>query len=337
MLANSDTQVSNSFIRPPEFVGATSAATSNTLTVSGSPFTANQFIYAAGSQPKTYYVLIGPHSSTNPKQGLMYQITGNTTNTLTLNTNGDDVSGIAATTQILVIPYHTLNSMFPASDLNVSYVASPNQFARQTQVIIPNYSGTGINLSSAATYYYLNNAWRKFGDSTAVDHGDDLLPMGQPPGVAMPSAAANAVAGHMTIRNAGTATTLTTLGSVLTKVTTIPLFTRTSGQQDNFVSIIRPLDVSLNNLGLITSGAFQTSPSQFNRVDQLLVFDPTQASQNKSASKTYFYMSGAWRLFGDPGLPDRGSDLISAGAGFVIRKGATATGAPVFWMNAPTY
>lgn len=321
MPANSDTVVSVPFTRPPEFIGATTGATANTLTVSGTPWTTNQFVYVAGSQPKTYFVLIGPNASTNPKEGRVYQITSNTTNQLTVINGGDDISGVAASTQILVIPYNTLNSVFPASDVNVSFIASASQFSRQTQLLIPNYSGSGINLSASATYYYLNNAWRKFGNPTTEDHGDDALPN----------------AGFITVRNAGSGTTLTTLGSVLTKKATIPLFTRTNTPQDNFVSVIRPVDVKLNDLGLITSGAFLSSPSQFNRIDNLLVFDPTQVGQNKSASATYFYMSGAWRKFGEAGLPDRGNDVIPAGSGFVIRKGATVDGAPVYWQNSPTY
>ena len=147
MLASSDTAVSLPFTRPPEFVGATTAATANTLTVSGSPWTANQFVYqSTPSQHNTYFVLIGPHSSTNPKEGRMYQITGNTTNQLTVNNGGDDISTVAATTQILVIPYHTMNSVFPASDANVSFVPSTNfLLGRKTTVLIPNYSATGIN------------------------------------------------------------------------------------------------------------------------------------------------------------------------------------------------
>ncbi len=319
--ANADTYTSVPFTRPPEFIGAVSSVSGNTITVSGSPFTANQFVYVAGSQPKTYYVLIGPNSSTNPKEGLSYQVTGNGTNTITVNLNGDTISSVAANTQILVIPYHTLGSLFPASDANVSFIPSTSQFARQTQILIPNYSAAGINGSAAITYYYLNNAWRQFGRPTTEDHTDDAMVNG----------------GYFLVRNAGTGTTFTALGSVLTKKFTLQLFTRTDSQQDNFVSVIRPIDVKLNDLGLITSGAFLSSPSAFNRIDQLLVFDNSQSAQNKSASATYFYYNSAWRKFGESGLPDRGNDVIPAGTGFVIRKGATATGAAVLWQNAPTY
>ncbi len=160
MLANSDTAVSVPFTRPPEFVGATTAATANTLTVSGSPWTANQFVYlSTPSQHNTYFVLIGPHSSTNPKEGRMYQITGNTTNQLTVNNGGDDISTVAATTQILVIPYHTLNSVFPASDANVSLRSfdqlcfGPQDYSSHSE-LQRDWNQPG----AAATYAYID--WR---------------------------------------------------------------------------------------------------------------------------------------------------------------------------------
>lgn len=321
-LANSDTYTSAPFTRPPEFVGASASATTNTLTVSGSPWTANQFVYVAGTQPKTYYVLIGSHASTNPKEGNFYQITGNTTNALTVNANGDDLSSIAANTQILVIPYHSLSSIFPAADAGVSFIVSPSQFNRQTEVLIPNYSGTGINLPPSITYYYLSGAgWRQFGRPTTEDHSDDAMVNG----------------GYFILRNKATATTLTSLGSVLTKNLTLPLFTRTTTKQDNFVALVRPIDVKLTDLGLITSGAFVPSTSQFNRVDELFVFDNTQVAINKTPSATYYYLNSAWRKFGQPATTDFGTDTIPAGAGFIIRKGVTADGAPSLWKNTPTY
>ena len=316
-LANSDTFVSVPFTRPPEFVGAIQSVSGNTLTVAGSPWTANQFVYAAGSQPKTYFALIG----SNAKEGSYYTVTSNGTNTLTVDLEGEDISTVESGTQVLVVPYATLASVFPASDANVSFVPSPNQFNRQTQILIPNYNGTGINLSTSATYYFLNGAWRKFGRPATESYNDDAFVNN----------------GYFVVRNAGTATSLATPGNVLMKKTTVPLLTRTNTQQDNFVSVIRPVDVKLNDLGLISSGAFAASPNAFNRVDQLFVFDNSVTGLNKSASATYYYFNGAWRKFGQASTIDAGNDVIPAGSGFIIRKGATATGATVFWQNAPTY
>jgi uncharacterized protein (TIGR02597 family) len=325
--ANADTLLGVPFTRLPEFTGAVQSVSGNTITVSGSPgWTGNQFVYnpaASPAQHNTYFVLIGPHASTNPNEGRIYTVTANGSNTLTVTLNGDSISGVQANTQILVVPYHTLATLFPATDANVSFIASPSQFNRQTQILIPNFAAAGINQSTGATYFYLNGAWRKFGQPTTDDHGDDVL---------LPT-------GYFTLRNAGTGTNLTALGAVLVKKEAIPLATLTSGPQDNAVSIIRPVNVTLDNLGLITSGAFASSPSQFNRIDQLFVFDNAASGINKSASGTYYYANGHWRKFGQDPTADFGPDVIAAGTGFVIRKGATVDGATQFWVNdhSPTY
>lgn len=317
-LANSDTYVGVPFTRPPDFVGAIQGVSGNTITVSGNPWTANQFV--GGAQPK-FFVLIGPHSSTNPKEGNNYSITGNGTNTLTLDLEGESIAAVQPQTQILVIAYPTLISVFPAADANVSFVPSASAFNRQTEILVPNYGGTGVNLSSAATYFFFNGAWRKFGQPNTTSFNDDPF----------------VNSGYFVVRNKGTQSKLTTLGSVLTKKATVPLLTRQAGSQDNFVSLIRPVDVKLNDLGLITSGAFTTSPSQFNRVDELFVFNNAAAQVNKSASATYYYRNNAWRKFGADANADFGNDTIPTGAGFIIRKGATVDGATKFWQNSPTY
>ena len=62
----------------------------------------NQFVYVAGSQPKTYFVLIGSGETSNPKEGHTSPITGNDSNSLTVDTSGDSPSGITANTQVMV-------------------------------------------------------------------------------------------------------------------------------------------------------------------------------------------------------------------------------------------
>lgn len=320
-LANSDTYVSVPLTRPPEFVGAIKSIAGNTITVSGSPWTSDQFVYAAGSQPKTYFVLIGSHASSNPKEGNYYTVTANGTNTLTVDPEGEDLSAIQAQTQIFVAPYATLGSVFPASDADVSFIPSPSAFNRQTQILIPDYNGTGINLSARATYYFLNDAWRKVGRPSTENYNDDPF----------------VSSGYLIVRNAGTGTQLATAGSVLMKKSSIPLVTRTTGPQDNFVSVVRPVDVALDDLGLITSGAFTASQDSSSRADQLIVFNNSVAGINKSASAIYYYLDSAWRKVNESASTDFGSDLLPAGSGFLIRKAATEDGATVVWKNAPTY
>ncbi|MEP6698517.1 MAG: TIGR02597 family protein [Verrucomicrobiota bacterium] len=174
------------------------------------------------------------------------------------------------------------------------------------------------------TYFFSNNVdgttgnvgWRLVGDNT-TNHGDDAL---------LPDS-------YFVVRNQNGAPTLplVSLGSVLLKKLTVPLLTSTSSAQDNPVSIVRPLDVTLNATGLnLTDGSFVAN-------DQLLLFDNTQVGFDKSPSAIYYQDSsvanGRWRLVGD-NLTDHGGDLIAMGTGFIIRKATTASGQPAFWTNS---
>ena len=120
-LAKSDTYVSIPFTRPSEFVGTVRSAGGNTITINGTPgWSNNQFVYVPSSQPKHYYVLIGNGGTINPKEGHIYQVTGNGPNTLSVDATSDSLTGIVVNTQVTVIPYWTLATIFPASDAGVS-------------------------------------------------------------------------------------------------------------------------------------------------------------------------------------------------------------------------
>src|SRR2546423_11413617 len=58
--ANSDTLINPPFTRPAEYIGAITSASASTITVSGTPWTPNQFVYVQGAQSQHYYALIGP-------------------------------------------------------------------------------------------------------------------------------------------------------------------------------------------------------------------------------------------------------------------------------------
>src|SRR5438067_139519 len=94
-LSQSDTYVGIPFTRPAEFNGAIQAISSNpanTLTVNSMPgWGSNQFVYAAGTQSNHYYVLLGSGGNFNPKEGHMFPVTGNGSNTLTVDTTIEDL------------------------------------------------------------------------------------------------------------------------------------------------------------------------------------------------------------------------------------------------------
>jgi uncharacterized protein (TIGR02597 family) len=332
-LSNSDTMLSIPFTRPPEATASIQAASGYLITVSGTPgWSANQFVYVAGIQPKTYYALIGA-SSDSPKEGHIYRITGNDSNTLIVDTTADNLKGITAATPITIIPYWTPATLFPAAAANVSFTPTGSTAIYKTQIVVPNNASPG----TVTTYFFSNNVdgtasnlgWRAVGNKT-TDRGDDPL---------VPNS-------HFTVRNLNSAPTLPlkSLGRVLTTSVVTPLQTSVSGPRDNAVSMVRPVPVTLNQTGLNPiDGSFVATPiserlTRYPVKDQLLVFDKSQAGFDKQPSAIYYYAANpaGWRMAGD-GQVDHGEDVIPAGSGLVIRKAATADGATVFWTNAPAY
>lgn len=313
LLGNSDTFVSIPFVRPYSSAGLVSSVSANVVDVTGAPAWApNQWVYGPGTQTNTYFLFF----ASGAKEGRYFTITGNTGNSVTLDLEGDTLSSVAILDRVTVIPYWTLGSVFPGGE---GIFSSPTPGSRTTEILIPDFSGAGINRSTARTYYFWNSAWRQVGSGAAVKNDDVLLPDGF----------------FIVRHNSSASTTLTTHGSLVAERWRLPLNIRASGKQDNIVALPRPVSVSLNDSGLIESGAFATSPSPGNRVDELLVFNNALAQKNKSAAGTYYHWNGGWRKVGS-GSSDVGADLVfTPGMGVLIRKGA-GPGLPL-WVNAPNY
>jgi uncharacterized protein (TIGR02597 family) len=252
------------------------------------------------------------------------------------------LSGITANTQVLVIPYWTPATVFPATDANVSFTATTSTASYKTQILVPNKAAAGTNLPYLPAYFFSNNVdgtssnvgWRVV-DNNTTDRGDDVL---------LPD-------NYFVVRNVNSAPTLplTSVGSVLTKKLAVPLVTSASQLQDNAVAMIRPVDVTLSATGLSPAdGSFVATQTPQNIVnmkrpamDQLLLFDNLQVAINKQPAKIYYYLStigkaNGWKLSGD-GFTNHDNALIPAGSAIVIRKAKTAAAQTVFWTNAPTY
>jgi uncharacterized protein (TIGR02597 family) len=294
------------------------------VTVSGSPdWELDQFVAEGGTEQQAYYVLIGRHlSASSPKEGSDYAITANGPNTLQLDTNGEDISNIAVGTKVSVFPHWTLDSLFPASRAGISFTPSESTFARKTEVFIPDFQATGINAAPAEGFFFFDGGWRRIGRPITENHGGTIL---------LPS-------GYFIVRNkpAATGGVLTATGRVPGTKIRVPLATQASGNQDNPLSFLRPVPVTLNQSGLVTSGAFASSDSTFNRRDELFVYGRTTGF-NPAASATYFFHNNGWRKVGQPITEDFGDDLIDVGSGFIVRKAATAGGVTHFWTHDKTY
>ena len=272
---SSDTFVSIPFNRPAAFVGTVSSVSGGVVTISGTPgFTTNQFVYSGSTQPNSYFALLTSGSSTNPKDGSIYPISANDAQTVTLGLNGDSITNVPAGAQITIVPQWTLASAFPATDAGNSFTATTSLRSIATSILIPDYSGTGINLAPSVAYYFYQGKWVQAGTDPSIDRGANVLP----------------THGYFVVRNPVNfpTTKFTVAGTVPMKRHMFPLATLAAGSQDNPVSLTRPVDVTLNNSGLIQSGAFTPTVSLRSRADTLLVYDNSQTGINRAT------MLGAW-------------------------------------------
>ncbi|MDB6058276.1 MAG: Endoglucanase [Verrucomicrobiales bacterium] len=318
LLGNSDSYVSLPFVRPPSASATVASVVGNTITVTiqyPTSWTSNQFVYAAGAQSNNFYILF----TTGNAQGPVFPITANGTNSVTVDTSNNSLSTVAVGDLFVIEPYWTLNSVFPnGAGVNVS----PTVGNRNTEVLIPDYTSSGINLSASKVYFFNAGIWKQVGQGS-VDHGNDVLPMNLC---------------FIVRHNVATNTTLLPVGvadASSWKITLRAPDGSAGDKQDNFVSLTRPTGVSLDASGLITSGAFATSPLPGSRTDELLIFDNSVAAKNKSSSAVYYYWNNAWRRVGF-GSAIVGSDTVfNPGSGVIVRRGTNSV-SPA-WINSSPY
>lgn len=311
LLGNSDTLVSLPFVRPPTASATVASATGNNITTS-STWTPRQFVYAAGVQTNTYYARF----LTGASAGKIFPIVTNTSTTLVVTSPYGSPASTAPGDQFSIEPYWTLATVFPnGAGVNVS----PTTGNRNTEILVPDSSSAGINLSATVIYYFNSSIWKQVGKGNS-NFNDDILP---------PNA-------HFIVRhNVATNTTLTLSGLVVSAPLAVSLRTSSTNRQDNAVGLIRPVAVTLDASQLVSSGAFAASPQPGTRTDELLTFDNTVAQKNKSSSAIYYYWSGAWRRVGSGSLDLGATPVFTPGTGILIRKSTNSV--PSIWLTTPTW
>jgi len=315
--AGSDTILSVPFHQSPAFVAPLSAAPSisgSTATLdfsaTGVSWTANQF---AGS----YYVRF----TAGTKIGSYYTVTANTSNTLTIALNGDTLSAVASGDGVKLIAYWTLDTLFPpATQTTVVASAGTLGFQRKTELLFPDLLSQGINLAPNRKFYLNGTTWTSATGTPAA--GSTII---------LPDS-------YFILRHPSTvsATTFSPAGTVEISQVVSPLFTQTSGQQDNFVALTRPVPVALKDSGLASSFVASAGNLGFQRRDELLVFDNTIIGINKAPSAKYYMVGTSW--INASGATNADNDLVfQPGTGVIVRKYQNASSTTAFWQNTPTY
>lgn len=345
-LANTDTNLTIPFTRPAAFVGAATsganaANNTGTITFSGTPFTASAYKYVQGTQATHYYAYV----TGGTKEGAIYDIADNTANSLTINTNGDSINTLASGTQVRIIPHWTLATAFTVGQ---SVIGATTFVNAPTQILVPDQATAGTDLVAAATYFYYSGTaaggpgWRRLGGTFSAIYDDTVL-YPETYFVLRNNTASNLsfvpVGSVSTLSAAVTSSSAQTVGvNVATVLNTLAANT----DQDNAIGLPVAVDTTLDGSNLYQSGAFTGQSVFFGGTgDQLLVYDNTASGTDKAASKTYFYYNGSaaggagWRQLGEPFTALHNTDVLKAGAGFIVRKRGTATPTSVVWNYRP--
>ena len=275
----------------------------------------------------------------SPYEGRFYPVTANDASTVTVNLGNDNLTALAAGTQVSIIPYWTLSTIFPDGDANVSYTPTTGR-AFSTEIYVPTYASTNPNVTSGTTlapasiYYYAKTAsqtgWRLSSDPS-TNHDNDYL---QPDG-------------YFTVHNTNGAPTLpiTFLGNVVTQPLAVSLISHASKAQDNPLGLARPVDLTVGTLGLVagtaSTSAFRSTTGRA-IADELYVYNNNNVTKyTKAPSAIYYYSQTAtqtgWRLSSDPST-DRSNDPIPATCALIVHKVAYGTADQVTELvNEPNY
>lgn len=343
-LGNSDTRFSTPLQRAAVYQGVVQSVNGNVITVQGLPgWSSNQFLYVSGTQSNTYYVT----PTSGNKKGMFYTITANSadsgtanTTTLTVDTAGDtldNVSGIITGDSLSIIPYWTLDTVFPGQ-VGITSTTSVSGAGSMTRIFIPDASSAGVDLAATTSYYYYSGTgfggagWRRSGGGLTNKKNDDIL---------SPDS-------YVIIRQDGVASTaaITVAGGVPSSSRSYIIGTLAPNtDQDNAIAIDIPIPLTLTQSNLFESGAFVGTTSISGATgDKLLVFDDTTAAIDKAAVKSYYYYTGTgfggagWRLQGGGLTTIRNNDVVfQPGSGYNIRKQGTSSATSVVWTVPLTY
>jgi uncharacterized protein (TIGR02597 family) len=299
--ATTDTPISPVFARDTIWRSTVSSVSGATITVSGTP---NWTAGALAPGANTYYVRL----TSGALKGQFLTITGNATGSVTVDNAGLNLASLTAGDALEIAPYWTLGTLYPAGDAGTKFIASSSTLVRQTELLFFDASTSGINRAPSSTYYFYNGAWRKFGADVTVSFDSTII---------YPD-------NYFIQRNKASATTVVLTGRVMPAFIGTILEGAASKQNDNYIALSYPADVTLARSGLASNG-FSASSSPLNISDKLLLFDPAVTGYNRAPAATYYYYNSGWRKFGGDVTVDYSSTVtIPAGSGFIIRKAANA-------------
>ena len=259
--------------------------------------------------------------------GSWFEVTGSTASSLTV---AEDLqaAGLVAADAFQVVPFWTLNTLFPAGG---DIPASTDVFAPIAFVLVNDVTTAGTNLAPAVAYLYHSG---EQGDAGWYENGNI--------GGGLQNDVTLSPESYITLRNdTGSLITVTMSGTVPTSTVSNDIIQRAAGDQDNQIPNPFPAGMTLADSGLIGDGVITPSVDVFAPGDLLLVFDAAPTSLNPAPDRTFLYHSGeqgdaGWYENGNIGGGLQDSYELPLGGAIVVRKVA-GTDAVVSWSPTAPY
>jgi uncharacterized protein (TIGR02597 family) len=245
-------------------------------------------------------------------EGRWSAIQSNTRESITLATAGVQVSSFQAGDRFCVVPYWTLDTLFPPGSQQTIHVSEgllPHQ--HRSLVLLNSNAGSGINRSASSVFLLTGTGWVSASSGNTVAGTQRLVP------------GSTFVVRHS--RNV-LATSFLPSGRVVSGPDAVRIEPDLAGRKDINVGLQRSVPMTLGASALGSSAfAASLNHSQGFRGDELLVFDNASTAFNKAPSSTYYMVGTFW--YRDSGLNAsnpraENESVFLPGRGVIIRKAA---------------
>jgi uncharacterized protein (TIGR02597 family) len=321
--ALADTTISPA-LEKPALLQTASAATGG---ISG-----NTITFAAQTPAVATGAFVSPpcyvQVTSGPLVGQRFPVNANSETTVEVESPVSSLQslGFASGNTFKVVPYWTLNTLFPEG----AGVGSTDDVSNIISLLYVVDNGSyGTNRAASGQYFYCS------GD-VAMEVPAGWHDAGNPFGPVLDDLIIDPTVMYFIRNGSETANTVTVSGKV-PDVNSVALVPVTTEQNDAFLGTPIPVDMSLQESGLLS--VVQGTASVANIEEIVYVFDDADPSQNKAPAFQYFYCTGdtemevpaGWHDAANPFGPVVTDKVLKAGRCIYIRKAAYAENGVLSW------
>lgn len=255
-------------------------------------------------------------------QGQYFEVIGNSGNSLTIDSLGQDFSSVAVGDAFDVQRFWTLSTLFPVDSTPLTASIGTAAFQRRSVVILPDIAGDGVNRAPIRSFFFTaSGGWVEntsgFPNSDdVIIHPDSFVIIRQPASLS-----------DIDVSVAG-AVDMAPLASFLSS--------RVDGSQDNFIAINRPVPVTLADSGIADGITPSLGNAAFQRRDTVFILDNDSRGFNRAGIRSFFVVGGEWRE-NVSGFPNSDEFELRPGATLLIRRTSTVDGSTSVVINQPNY